>query len=121
MERKTISVIALDPRAARSYGRDVESLFGDVADISVFSVRDGTAMGALPRADAASVPIIAVTANVFSEDIDRTMRAGMNGHIPKPVDAAALGRVMQQLISEREHGKRPVPVSQDQTDKEAQT
>ena len=51
MERKTISVIALDPRAARSYGRDVESLFGDVADISVFSVRDGTAMGALPRAD----------------------------------------------------------------------
>ena len=48
MERKTISVIALDPRAARSYGRDVESLFGDVADISVFSVRDGTAMGALP-------------------------------------------------------------------------
>ena len=79
------------------------------------------AIRALPRADAASVPIIAVTANVFSEDIDRTMRAGMNGHIPKPVDAAALGRVMQQLISEREHGKRPVPVSQDQTDKEAKT
>lgn len=51
MEKKTISIIALDPRAARSYGRDVESLFGDVADISVFSVRDGTAMGALPRAD----------------------------------------------------------------------
>ena len=32
-------------------GRDVERPFGDVADISVFSVRDGTAMGALPRAD----------------------------------------------------------------------
>ena len=35
-ERKTISVIALDPRAARSYGKDIESLFGQVADVSVF-------------------------------------------------------------------------------------
>ena len=51
MEKKKISIIALDPRAARSYGRDVEGLFGDVADISVFSVRDGSAMGVLPHAD----------------------------------------------------------------------
>ena len=45
MEKKKISIIALDPRAGQSYGRDVESLFGDVADVSVFSVMDGTAMG----------------------------------------------------------------------------
>ena len=40
MEKKAISIIALDPRAARSYGRDVEGLFGEVADVSVFSVMD---------------------------------------------------------------------------------
>ncbi len=51
MEKKKISIIALDPRAGQSYGRDVESLFGDVADVSVFSVMDGTAMGVLPDAD----------------------------------------------------------------------
>ena len=51
MEKKKISIIALDPRAARSYGRDVEGLFGEVADVSVFSVMDGSAMGVLPHAD----------------------------------------------------------------------
>ena len=51
MEKKKISIIALDPRAGRSYGRDVESLFGDVAEVSVFSVMDGSAMGVLERAD----------------------------------------------------------------------
>ena len=51
VEKKAISIIALDPRAARSYGRDVEGLFGEVADVSVFSVMDGSAMGVLPHAD----------------------------------------------------------------------
>ena len=51
MEKKKISIIALDPRSGRSYGRDVESLFGDVAEVSVFSVMDGSAMGVLERAD----------------------------------------------------------------------
>ena len=51
MKKKKISIIALDPRAARSYGRDVEGLFGEVADVSVFSVMDGSAMGVLPHAD----------------------------------------------------------------------
>lgn len=51
MEKKKSSVIALDPRAGRSYGRDVEQLFSNVADISVFSVMEGSAMGVLDRAD----------------------------------------------------------------------
>ena len=51
MEKKKISIIALDPRAGQSYGRDVESLFGDVAEVSVFSVMDGSAAGVLDWAD----------------------------------------------------------------------
>ena len=39
------------PQSCRSYGRDVEGLFGEVADVSVFSVMDGSAMGVLPHAD----------------------------------------------------------------------
>ena len=64
--------------------------------------RDQTAAAAiraLNRPDAAAVPIIAVTANVFAEDIDRTTKAGMNDHISKPINSAVLRRTMQKLIA----------------------
>ena len=51
MTKKKISVIALDPRAGKSYGEDIAGLFSDVADISVFSMLDGSAAGVLERAD----------------------------------------------------------------------
>lgn len=51
MEKKRISVVSLDPRAGESYGREVRSLFGEYADIKVYNVLDGSAMGVLPRAD----------------------------------------------------------------------
>lgn len=49
--KKKISVIALDPRAGASYCSDIARLFGETADISVFSVLDGSAAGVLDRAD----------------------------------------------------------------------
>ncbi|HIV31398.1 MAG TPA: response regulator [Candidatus Pullichristensenella excrementipullorum] len=56
------------------------------------------AIRALDRPDAASVPIIAVTANAFAEDIARTTEAGMNGHISKPIDFALLCRTLARLV-----------------------
>ena len=41
---------------------------------------------ALDRADAASIPIIAMTANAYREDIDNSLNAGMNAHLSKPID-----------------------------------
>lgn len=52
---------------------------------------------ALDKPDASTVPIIAVTANAFAEDIDRTTKAGMNGHIAKPIDFALLAQTLQRL------------------------
>ncbi len=40
----------------------------------------------LPREDAKSVPIIALTANVFAEDIDKAIAHGMNAHLAKPLE-----------------------------------
>ena len=48
------------------------------------------AIRALDRADAASVPIIAMTANAFDEDRECTKAAGMNAHLSKPLDMRAL-------------------------------
>ncbi|MDR1065482.1 MAG: response regulator, partial [Oscillospiraceae bacterium] len=48
------------------------------------------AIRALPRPDAASVPIIALTANAFKEDIDKAVQSGMNSHIAKPVEFETL-------------------------------
>ena len=50
------------------------------------------------RADARTVPIIAVTANAFAEDIALTKKAGMNAHISKPIDFGILKETMEKLI-----------------------
>lgn len=52
---------------------------------------------ALDRSDAATVPIIAVTANAFAEDIAKTTEAGMNAHIAKPIDFKQLSELLQKL------------------------
>jgi CheY-like chemotaxis protein len=55
------------------------------------------------RADAEAVKIIAMTANVMQEDVDRARLAGMNGHIGKPINIHELfgavgGALLQGFI-----------------------
>ena len=59
------------------------------------------AIRALDRPDAAEVPIIAVTANAFAEDLAETTAAGMNGHISKPIDFQALRRALEGVLRGR--------------------
>ena len=56
------------------------------------------AIRALDRADAAAVPIIALTANAFDEDVQRSMQAGLNAHLSKPVEPEALFATLENLI-----------------------
>ena len=55
----------------------------------------------MDRADAQSVPIIAVTANAFSEDVAATTAAGMNAHVSKPIDFAVLRQTLERLLGPR--------------------
>ncbi|MDR2181443.1 MAG: response regulator, partial [Treponema sp.] len=48
------------------------------------------AIRAVDSPEAKSIPIVAMTANAFKEDIDNCLAAGMNDHLKKPVDEAAL-------------------------------
>ena len=50
---------------------------------------------ALDAPEAKNIPIIAMTANVFKEDIERCFEAGMNSHIGKPLDFDEVIRQLQ--------------------------
>jgi CheY-like chemotaxis protein len=54
---------------------------------------------ALDRPDAKTVPIIALTANAFDEDVQRSLQVGMNAHLSKPVEPENLYRTLEELIS----------------------
>ena len=58
---------------------------------------------ALDRPDAKRIPIIALTANAFDEDVQRSLQAGMNAHLTKPLDADHLFQTLEELIYEAEH------------------
>ena len=53
---------------------------------------------ALERADAKTIPIIAMTANAFDEDVQRSLQAGMNAHLSKPIDNNILFETLESLI-----------------------
>ena len=56
------------------------------------------AIRGLERPDSSTVPIIAMTADAFSEDIQRCMECGMNAHIAKPVDIKDLTRLLKKYL-----------------------
>ncbi len=52
----------------------------------------------LPRTDVVNIPIIAMTANAFSEDVANALNAGMNHHLAKPIDIKALMGVLSTYL-----------------------
>lgn len=52
----------------------------------------------LAREDAKTIPIIAMTANAFTEDRIKSEEAGMNEHIAKPIDMKLLVSIIAQLV-----------------------
>lgn len=56
------------------------------------------AIRALDRSDAATIPIVAVSANAFSDDMEAGREAGMNGHVSKPIDVGRLLQAVDKLL-----------------------
>lgn len=57
------------------------------------------------RADAAEIPIYAMTANAFREDVQNAIHAGMDGHIAKPIDKTVLYQTLEQAFDKEKKGK----------------
>lgn len=52
----------------------------------------------LPRSDCAKLPILAMTANVYNDDMKRALSAGMNGHIGKPIDYNVMVKTINDVL-----------------------
>ena len=88
-------------------GREViRSLRREKPDVILMDIRmpemDGLeatrSIRALDHPDAKTVPIIALTANAFDEDVQRSLQAGMNAHLSKPVEPEHLYEILEELI-----------------------
>ncbi len=54
----------------------------------------------MERSDAGTIPIIALTANAFDDDVQRSMQAGLNAHLSKPIEPQALFGTLEKLIKQ---------------------
>ena len=52
----------------------------------------------LDRKDAKKIPIIALTANAFDEDVQRSLQVGLNAHLSKPVQTDVLFETLEGLL-----------------------
>ena len=59
-----------------------------------------SAIRELDRNDAKKIPIVALTANAFDEDVERSLQAGLNAHLSKPLDPAKIFETLERLIEE---------------------
>ena len=64
------------------------------------------AIRACEHPEAKTIPILAMTANAFVEDVQNALAAGMNVHISKPVDLAVLKTAVKKLIISEEGQKK---------------
>ena len=68
----------------------LDAILMDIMMPNMDGLAAAKAIRRLDRADAKTIPIIAMTANAFSEDMEKSKEAGMNEHLTKPVDGEKL-------------------------------
>ncbi|MDE6068916.1 MAG: response regulator, partial [Treponemataceae bacterium] len=62
-------------------------------------IESATKIRALEREDAKTIPIIALTANAFMEDIQKCVDAGMNTHLSKPINPVLLINTIREYLA----------------------
>ena len=80
-------------------------IFMDIQMPVMNGLEAARAIRALPEGRGMRVPIVAMSANAFVEDIRASERAGMNAHVPKPVSLESLTGVMRRFLRRPERGQ----------------
>jgi len=93
-------------KAAEIFGRSLKGTFAAILMDIQMPVMNGyeatKAIRAMRRRDAKDIPIIAMTADAFEEDIQKCLDAGMNAHIAKPIDPVKMGQTIREAIAGRQ-------------------
>ena len=75
-----------------------ELLYANETVFQIFGCDAAKAILDMDRPYARSIPIVAMTANAFAEDVLNSKKAGMNEHIAKPIDIDVLARVLDAYV-----------------------
>ncbi len=89
--------IALE-RFASSEIKHYDAILMDIRMPEMDGLEAAAKIRALNREDASRVPIIAMTANAFDEDVQRSLQVGMNAHLTKPIEPDRLYQTLEELI-----------------------
>ena len=89
--------LAVDMFAAHPAGY-YDAILMDVRMPVMDGLAATAAIRALDRPDAKTIPIVAMTANAFDEDVQRSLQVGMNAHLSKPVEPERLFETLGALI-----------------------
>ena len=82
-----------------------DAILMDVRMPEMDGLEAASAIRAMDRADAKRIPIIALTANAFDEDVQRSLQAGMNAHLTKPIEPENLYQALGELIYKAENAE----------------
>ncbi len=96
--------IALD-MFAKSDENFYDAILMDIRMPEMDGLEATRAIRALDRSDSRKVPIVAMTANAFDEDVQRSLQVGMNAHLSKPVEPEHLYQTLEELIWTAENRK----------------
>ena len=93
-------------RALEMFGQNPQGYYDAILMDMRMPVMDGLAatraIRALDRPDAATIPIIALSANAFEEDVKQCLRAGMNAYLSKPADIDLLKEALREALESKE-------------------
>ena len=65
---------------------------------AIRALADDESLSDEKRAEARDIPIIAMTANAFSDDVQNALEAGMNAHVAKPLDIDVLKKTLNKIL-----------------------
>ena len=88
---------AVEKFAASAEG-DYDIIFMDIQMPNMNGYEASDAIRGMERGDAKRIPIVALTANAFKEDMDKAREHGMNAHITKPVDMDRMAEILLRFV-----------------------
>lgn len=99
----TVDGVVDGKQAVEAFGSSSEGYYDAILMDVMMPVMNGLdaahAIRGLKRADAATVPIIAASANAFPDDVQRSLESGMNAHLSKPIERARLAEALSEVMS----------------------